>query len=194
MPTMRCPGCGWQAEVECSRPGGYSSIRLDFEGVLTCKRAECGTSWPVKIVDNVIEYVAPEMPTHGSRDLGAGALEGLRQDLQEADRAHFAQCYKAAVVVCRRAIQLALEDKGAEGRTLGPVLVDAREKDLLTDRTDALVEGIKDFGDGGAHRAEDIHVDDAAMVIRVTTVVLNELFPEPDTPTAEVSDVEELPW
>ena len=191
VPTTKCSTCGWEIEIDCRRKGDHKGITL--QGVLTCTRPECNTSWPIKLVDNVVVVVSESMPTHGSRDLSKAVKDGLREDVEEAERAHFSQCYKAAVVICRRAIQLGLEEKGAEGWTLGPVLEDALEKKLIGEQTFTLGSGIKDFGDGGAHRREDIHPGDAAMVIRVTTVVLNELFPGPPR-SSEVSDVEELPW
>jgi hypothetical protein len=74
-------------------------------------------------------------------------------------------------------LQLALEDKGASGKTLGPLLASARSKKLLPPRADSLAEGIKDYVDGGAHRREVFEPRAVAMVIHITVMALNELFP-----------------
>ena len=104
---------------------------------------------------------------------------GIKQDIEEAERTHFSQSYKSSVVMCRRALQLDLEDKGGPaGTTLGPLLNWEREQDprLLTERTDAQAQEIKDYGDGGAHRKEEIEPREAELMIFVTVQVLNELY------------------
>ena len=94
------------------------------------------------------------------------------------------RAYKSVTVMCRRAIGLALEHFGCQGRTLGPLLVDARKKKLLSVRVDALAEGIKDFGDGGAHRVGDLEADGTAQVIYNARLALNELF-DPQGPAMQ---------
>ena len=84
--------------------------------------------------------------------------------------------------MCRRAFQLALEDKKVTGgRTLGLLLQSARKMTppLLSARTDTLAEGIKDYGDGGAHRVEDFEPQTVAMVVNVTVMALNEIYEPP---------------
>lgn len=175
MPEVKCPGCNYPIEVSCQRRGRYAGIRL--LGVLTCLRCD-DRSWPVELEDGELQPSAPTLTGSGSATLSANVPLGLVGDTKEAERAYFAHCYKASVVMCRRVIQLALESKGAKGHTLGPLLQDSRAKSppLLNKRTDTLAEGIKDFGDGGAHRTEIIQPNDVAIVLHVTTQVLNELF------------------
>ena len=198
MPVVRCPKCIEYNEDRVKRPRPQrpyhdprifiqvwrgalkdaelaSEVRL--EGILTC--LDDGHRRPIKVENNAIDETAPSMPVAESAQLHKSVPAGLVQDLEEAERAHFAQCYKASVVMCRRAMQLALENRGASGRTLGPLLEDARKKTppLLSVRADSLAEGIKDYGDGGAHRTEFISPPDAAMMIHVTVVAINELYP-----------------
>ena len=150
---------------------------VEVQGIITCLFD--GHQRPLKLTNNIIESTSPTLPVAESGRLNSLVSDGLRQDIQEAERAHFAHCYKACVTMCRRAMQIALEDKGAVGRTLGPLLENARAKTppLLTPRADAMAEGIKEYGDGGAHRREEIDPVDAAQVVHVAVMVLNELFP-----------------
>jgi len=95
------------------------------------------------------------MPVSESTNLTSAVPEGLKQDIEEAESDHFAQSYKSSVVMCRRAIQLGLQE-APHGINDGPfsrMLQEARTKTppVLTTRTDSLVEAIKDYGDGGAH-------------------------------------------
>ena len=49
---------------------------------------------------------------------------------------------------------------------------------LLSQRAISLAEGIKDYGDGGAHRVEEFLPQTVALVIHVTVMALNELTPK----------------
>ena len=190
MEAITCPSCKWPITVECERTGRGSGIKL--EGILTCSHSQCnGHSWPIVIEDNRLVYTESSMPTRATVRLSEGVVPvGLLDDLKEAERAHFSQCYKGTVVICRRILQLALEDKDAKGRTLGPLLDNARamKPPLLSKRADTLAEGIKDYGDGGAHREEPIDRQDAAMMIHVTAMILNELYP------ISLTEDEDLPF
>ena len=179
MAEIVCPQCGWVTEISLQSSRSYAPIVM--EGILTCTDEECGARWPIKLVGNHVRYVDETMPSRGASKLNSTVPLGLYQDIEEADRAFFASAYKAVVVLCRRSIQLALEDKGATGRTLGPVLESARSKKqpLLSKRADALAEGVKDFGDGGAHRREEISREDAFSAVNAAVTALNELFPPP---------------
>lgn len=181
MAIIKCAKCGQSAELGLTNIGpGTGSRELEFSGIVRCNGD--GHEWPMAIkTNNIIQSTAQMMPISKSASLTQNVPDGIVQDIQEAERDHFAQSYKSVVVMCRRAFQLALEQRGATGRTLGPILKSARAMTppLLSPRTDTLAEGIKDYGDGGAHRREDIDAATAALVIHVTTQALNELFPQP---------------
>ena len=180
--TTVCPRCNYLIHVDVFREGKWDGIQL--EGILTCTKNNCGARWPIKVVDNQVRYVDEDMPSRGAGRLSREVPEDYVQDMEEADKAFYGQAYKGVVVLCRRVVQLGLEDHGAEGRTLGPVLGSARKLSPppLTARAFALAEGIKDFGDGGAHRREKINREDALGAIHAAVTVLNELFPEPPAP------------
>jgi hypothetical protein len=135
-----------------------------------------------------MDTTSPTLPISESTHLNPNVPAGIKQDVEEAERDHFSQSYKSAVVMCRRALQLGLEltPNAPQATTLGPLLGWARNQihpsrqptqSLLSGRVASLAEGIKDYGDGGAHRPETFSPTEVAMVIHITVQVLNELFP-----------------
>ena len=84
------------------------------------------------MIDDQILTVDTQLPVAESRKLNEDVPDGIKQDVQEAEGAHFAQNYKSSAVMCRRALQLALEDKmkprGKHRMTLGPLLDEAMER------------------------------------------------------------------
>ena len=150
----------------------------ELQGVLICL-ADNSHIWPITVRNDQIRSTEGTLPVSEARSLSPNVPVGLIQDLEEAERAHFARSYKASVVICRRAFQLGLVERGISDGPLGAMLSKARSASpsLFSDRVSHFAEAIKDFGDAGAHRREDIHPKDAANVIRLTAQALNELFP-----------------
>lgn len=183
MVKIKCDECGQPAELSLSRNvSGPSTPDLEFRGIVTCSRD--AHQWPVTIkTDNVIQSTAPAMPVSETQKLHDHVPEGLVEDLQEAERCHFANCLKASTVICRRALQLGFEDRGVtvpgnSKPTLGLLLAEARKakSPLLKDDTFLLADGIKDIGDGGAHQRVTLDEREVSTLIYVSVRVLNELF------------------
>lgn len=160
--------------VTCYRgaDAGASHQMVDLEGVIVCKYDEHRR--PIRLVGNIIDSTHPSIPVEESANLHAKVPFGIKQDVQESERCHLAQCYKASTIMCRRAVQLALVDKGVSDGPMGKMLTDARL--MFSSTTYALAEGIKDYGGSGAHGTEVITPHEAATVIFVTVKVLNELY------------------
>lgn len=198
MPEIRCPQCvskaatgqrlNLDAELTLNRavigihPSTTLAKGMQLDGVLTCLRD--GYRWPITILNDTIVRTAPEMPVSEAQKLHGTVPEGLVEDLQEAERCHFANSLKASAVMCRRALQLGLEDRGVtvpgnSKPTLGLLLAEARKvtPPLLQNDTFLLADGIKDFGDAGAHKRVPLDERGASTVIYVSVRVLNELFP-----------------
>ena len=198
MPEIRCPQCvskaagaklNVDAELNLNRavigihPSTLLAKGMQLDGVLTCLKD--GYQWPITLLNDTIVRTAQEMPGSEAQNLHGKVPEGLVEDIQEAERCHFANSLKAAAVMCRRALQLGLEDRGVtvpgtKKPTLGLLLGEARKKTppLLHDDTFMLADGIKDIGDAGAHQRGTLDERDASMLIHVSVRVLNELFPE----------------
>lgn len=205
MPAVRCPACVEYNQhrnddrrfgsrnpyrdpliiVDCRR--GDTPVRTTnaiIEGIVTCNYD--GHRRPIRIENDVIDETAPTLPISESTNLISKVPLGIKQDIEEAERDHFARSYKSAVVMCRRALGLSIEEiPGAPtGRTVGPLINWAKSQNhpsiatepLVRPRIASLVEGIKDYGDGGAHRPETLDASTTAMVITVTVQAVNEIL------------------
>ena len=153
---------------------------IELRGVLTCSKDE--NKWPITMVENRFVEISNALPSSDSKKLRQNVPPGIKEDVREAEQIHFAQSYKAAVVMCRRALQLGLEDRlrrKKDRMTLGPLLGEERKRKapLFTDQTYQLVQRVKKYGDGGAHAEVDIDPKTVEVVIHDTVVALNELYP-----------------
>lgn len=171
MPVVYCPKCA-------SKGGHYITITCrddaKISGILQC--LECGHELPITIVNDCIQQVDLALPGIQSDRLNSSVTPDLIEDIQEAERANYAQCYKASVTMCRRALQLGLIDKGIADGALSKMLEDALKTKLLEQKTYDLATSIKGFGDIGAHRREQLEPEEVNMVIYATVRMLNELF------------------
>jgi hypothetical protein len=162
-------------ELALRRDGSQGGVEL--RGVVTCLHDK--HRWPVLIKDNVVVETRLTLPAAHSKRL-FNVPDGIVQDIEEAELAHFNQCYKASVVMCRRALQLALEKRlglGENKQTLGPLLDMVRKGNntILDSRHMALAERIKEYGDSGAHRVGDFTSDTVGVIVHDTVEVLNYL-------------------
>jgi len=123
-----------------------------------------------------VQKLDTALPVTRSDKLVAGVSPDLKEDIREAERAHYHQCYKACVTMCRRALQLGLMDRDVEDGPLGGMLKEAHRKDVLTNDTYNMATSIKGYGDIGAHRRETLDPEEVRMVIVMGVRMLNELF------------------
>ena len=181
MVIIQCDKCGQLANLSLYRSAPNWSQHLEFRGVITC---DCGDkhTWPMAIkTDNIVQSTDQMMPVLESVNLNQDVPEGLEQDIQEAEKAHYAQIYKAGVVMCRRAIQLGLQESphNIPDGPFGGMLKQAQAKapPTLSPQGFALANGVRDYGDAGAHRRQELSASDARTAIFSAVRVLNELFP-----------------
>ncbi len=173
MTEILCPTCKDEYSdpeftVRCT---GYSELR----GIIKCTR--CLHEMPFSMYHDRIQQLDIALPGVQSDQLNSLVVPDITEDVQEAERCNYHQCYKACVTMCRRALQLSLIDKGIEDKPLGRMLEEAKTiPNLLTDETYGLATSIKHFGDIGAHRKEPIEPEVAKLVIYATVRMLNEIF------------------
>ena len=105
----------------------------------------------------------------------------VSEDFAEAISALDVNASKASVAMARRALQVALEDKGAAkgGRLIDQV--EELEKNGLIDGAAAhLANGVRMFGNFGAHPQDDmlskVSPDDARLVLDVTKKIIGDLY------------------
>ena len=181
VPRIKCDKCGRSAELRLTTSQSWPGApELELRGVVTCSGD--GHQWPLAIrTDNLILSTEQMMPVLESGSLGQSVPPGIVQDIKEAERAHFAQLYKASVVMCRRACQLGLAEPphsipdGPFSKMIAEA--QARTPPPLSPRGFIHLEGVKEYGDVGAHKVEDVAAGHARTTISSAVAVLNELFP-----------------
>jgi hypothetical protein len=175
MPTMVvCSGCQQKGEYCHTEISLVSRVGqgIEIRGVITC--LQDGHQWPVVIDSDAIGQTAP---TLAGLSRTTNVPQGIAQDVEEARRAHFMQCYKASVVMCRRAMQRGLIDRGIPDDSLQRMLNKAKTEGTIKDeRAYGTASAVKDYGDAGAHRRAELTHDEVGGVILATTLLLNELF------------------
>ena len=86
-----------------------------------------------------------------------------------------------AITLAGTSLQEMLEAVGAKGNALGPLLADARKRELLAPYDSKLAEAIEAIGDwvsadrsgrGDAHHVGDAHNDDAWLAVRVAGALI----------------------
>jgi len=174
MAYLMCPICKekrspWQyIEVDCNH---NASLR----GIVTC--LICNHEWPITIMNSVIHKVDTGLPGVQSTKLSQIVPPDIKEDIKEAERANYSQCFRAAAAMCRRAIQMALIDKGIADKQLGNMLNEAYKlKHLLTERTYSLAINIKGYGDIAVHHAEQLEHEDVNIAIKFAVDMLNEIY------------------
>lgn len=172
MPTIICPKCYEDRShpiiVQCD---GDARLR----GIIQC--LTCGHELPITLYKNFIQELDIALPGTQSDNLNPSVPDDIKDDVRESERANYAQCDKACVTMCRRALQLGLIDRGMADGRLSVMLKDALGQKLLKQKTYDLATTIKGYGDIGAHRREKLDPTEVKMVIYATVGMLNELFP-----------------
>lgn len=172
MTELLCPKCKEREEhtefdVRCTGPS-------KMWGIIQC--LECGHEMPFTIFQDYIQKIDIALPGVQSDQLNPSVPPDIKEDVQEAERANYAQCHKACVTMCRRALQLGLIDKGIPDGPLSGMLSQALSKNLFKQDIYNLATSIKGYGDIGAHRKEQLEPTEVKMVIYATVRMLNELF------------------
>jgi hypothetical protein len=179
MPDMLCPECEKTGHpktirLECSLPhhAGYWP-EIEIRGIMRCLKDN--HEWPFVMSQGFLRQLSPSLPGSYSDALHASVDSALKEDVKEAERANWAQCYNAAVVMCRRALQLGLIQKGIPDSNLGLMLQQAIDKHLLPN-TGKQAQAVKLFGDIGAHRVPSIRPEEVNVAIFASVEILNDLF------------------
>jgi len=116
-----------------------------------------------------------------SEDLPSSVPKNVLDDYIEATSTFNINAFRASLVMARRALQQALEDKGAtKGSNLASQIDELKGKGLLSDATANLAHGVRQFGNFGAHPNDDllaqVDSDDAKLALDVTKKILKELY------------------
>jgi len=116
-----------------------------------------------------------------SADLPSSVPENVLDDYSEAVSTFNTNAYKASVAMARRALQQALEDKGATKESnLFKQIDELKSKGLLSEPALHLAQAVRAFGNYGAHPSDDLLAqitrDDAETALMATKKILNEIY------------------
>ena len=115
-------------------------------------------------------------------DVPASTPPGAKEDVLEAGRCLENGAPRGCVVMCRRALGFIADLKGAKGRWLEEKIDDLHKRGLIKDVTYGMAKPIREFGNYGAHRKDDLldRVDErtAEDIMRITLRLLEELYPK----------------
>jgi hypothetical protein len=173
MPYLICPKCQGESRVHATHMKFDCDSETKIWGIIQC--LGCGHQMPITLNKGCIESVDVSLPATQSDHLISSVPDGIKDDIQEAERCNYYQCYKASVTMCRRALQLGLIDKGIPDGPLSGMLSQAKGS-LLSQEIYDLATSIKGYGDIGAHRRERLEPQEVSMVIYAAVRMLNELF------------------
>ncbi len=165
---------------ECTRTGKRNEIRLEcsgnveVRGIIKCIVDD--HEFPFSMRRNFLQQLDTKLPGAQSDSLNTLVPDDIIDDIKEAERANYAQCYKAAAAMCRRAIQLSLIEKQIADQGLGSMIEKAHKKNLLTTETYGIAKSLKLYGDIGVHRKEQLEPKRVELGIYIAVEMLNELF------------------
>ncbi len=172
MPVVNCPNCQGKKRSDSIILKCEHSAKI--QGIIQCLR--CEHEFPITIVNDTIQKIDVALPGIQSDKLNQSVEADIKEDVEEAERCNYHQCYKACVTMCRRALQLGLIDKGITDTRLSLMLQGALKDKLIEQKTYDLATSIKGYGDIGAHRREHLEPKEVELVIYATVKMLNELF------------------
>jgi hypothetical protein len=110
--------------------------------------------------------------------------EHIAADLAEAIRCEWIKAYKAAVTMCRRAVQAAALDKGATpSKKLVAQIDELADKQIITASLKDMAHEVRLTGNDGAHPGEDglndVSPDDAKDMIQFTEELFHHVYVMP---------------
>lgn len=116
-----------------------------------------------------------------SEDLPSSVPKSVLDDYVEATCAFNVDAFRASSVMARRALQQALENKGAtKGSSLKDQITELERKGLLSETSSSLAHGVRQFGNFGAHPTDDLLAqvtsEEAKIALDVTKHIIKELY------------------
>lgn len=116
-------------------------------------------------------------------DINAPIPEPIRDDFKEAGLCLAANCFKASLVMSRRALQRCLKEQGSDQRNLVDAIDAAIKNGVLRKSFHALAEEIRHYGNLGAHPDDDqlmnANRESASQVLEFARLLIHEFYEVP---------------
>lgn len=181
-----CPGCGVKALLMAPLShdvqdiiGANGLVAAGF-GVRRCPDEKCRAIFFCQVDTSGALEIFPESNVELSL---ANAPPDVQEDAKEALKVYKAEAWKSTVVMCRRALQAACVEKGADKKkTLEKQIDELQTKGLLTVQLRDWAHQIRYFGNFGAHPDENIGdatKADAEQMIEFLSTFLKYMYDMP---------------
>ena len=109
----------------------------------------------------------------------------IRDDFEEAGVCLSAGCFKASLVMSRRALQRCLKEQDCNQRNLVDAIDAAIKNGILRKSFHDLAEEIRQYGNLGAHpdddQLENVNREAASQVLEFTKLLIHEFYEIPAT-------------
>ncbi len=141
--VLRCQRC----QAHNYLPASYRG----FVGRYGCD--QCNSVHSIRVVQG--SMMEADLLAAPLIDADLAVPETVLSDILEADRAFQARCYRACVVMVRRAMERACLGAGASGRSLHAMLEDLNAKAVLGRKELYQGQALRLWGNHGAHPQDD---------------------------------------
>ena len=107
----------------------------------------------------------------------------IREDFQEAGNCLGADCYKASMVMSRRALQRCLKENGCTQRNLVNAIDHALEHNILRPAFRPIAEEIREYGNLGAHpddeQLSNVTRENAQQILDFVRLIIHDFYEVP---------------
>jgi Domain of unknown function (DUF4145) len=179
----QCPHCGVKHVQARQVLGAVSQADgHDTWNVMACQNPTCG-HYILVIVDPAARVKSIHPAGHHEFEATVDIPEVLRADFREAGRCLDAACFKASMVMSRRALQRVLKAQGCEHRKLVDAINAAIKQGVLRKAFHSLAEEVREYGNLSAHPDDD-QLDNATKeaaehVMEFVRLIVEEFYEVP---------------
>ena len=178
----QCPRCGVKhVQTRVIHGVRYGSMEEAWN-IVACQNPQCNRLVLVITTDaGEVKRIYPA--GHHEFDLTVEIPDALRDDFREAGSCLDAGCFRASMVMSRRALQRVLKAQGCDQRKLVDAINAAIKQDVLRKAFHPLAEEVREDGNLGAH-PDDEQLDNATKeaaehVMEFVRLIVEEFYEVP---------------
>jgi hypothetical protein len=186
MMIINCPHCGTQhVQTSLLYQSAHTAGKEKWL-VLQCQNNKCA---------KLVLYRAKAVSTNSEEFLGlypsasyefpseSGIPTEIREDYREAGACLDVGCYKASLVMSRRALQRCLKEQGCTQKNLADAIEHAVKSNILRKAFHPLAEEIREFGNLSAHpddeQLQNATRENAKQILDFVALIVEEFYEIP---------------
>lgn len=179
----QCPHCRTRhVQTKQEFSSGLTASNEIFWYLLRCQNPNC-SRLILEVKSNRGESLQIFPVGDFQLDINAPIPEPIRDDFKEAGLCLAASCFKASLVMSRRALQRCLKEQGCDQRNLVDAIDAAIKNGVLRKSFHALAEEIRHYGNLGAHPDDDqlmnANRETASQVLEFARLLIHEFYEVP---------------